>query len=86
MVTLNVKIAQSQTDVRVIGIALDQHSPIDVIKKVALLAPKKKPPSGTIWLMRPLGWRVGDPVLDQFETFNFNAMDDTISYELVVVG
>lgn len=86
MVTINVKILQSQTDVSIPSVMLDQHTPVDVMKKVAQLAPKKKPPPGSIWLMRPVGWQFGDPVIDQFDTFLGNNIDESIHYELVEVG
>ncbi len=85
MVTLKVTILRSLDDLTVPNIQLNQHSPVDVMKAIALLAPKKKPPAGSTWLMRPKGWQPGNPGLNQFDSFTFSGFDETTPYVLIEV-
>lgn len=85
-VTLKLKFADSSVPKPIDSIALETHTPLDVMKFIVERGIHKKPPAGTIWLMRPLGWQIGDPSLDQFVSLKLNNVNPAVTLELIEVN
>ena len=82
MATLNVVNQAANWNAVVNNILLNVHTPLDVMKKIVEQDAARKPPPGTIWIMRIKGWQFPDPEIDHWATCSANNINVNTVYEV----
>jgi hypothetical protein len=85
MVTLKVKIGLLGKTFPVEWIDLSTHWPIDVMRIIVERDPSKKPPSGSIWIMKLPVLTGGTSDVDHFDTLKANGIDGQIELILIEI-
>jgi len=83
MVTLKLRCVASGLDSAVNNVDLANHIPLDVIIKYVEQDASRKPPKGSIWLMKMPAGAPGWHEIDHFATFEKNGLDENMKYDLI---